>query len=310
MGKNARCDLAVEAHELLCAEGKNEHEGIILQTENVGGYIRITRVKVMNEEGARALGKKPGNYTTVEMPGRFYGMQKIYEDMCRVCAKELKKLTDPFLKDDDSSVFVVGLGNWNITADALGPKVVKSLMVTRHLKEYIPEEIDEGIRPVSAFAPGVLGITGIETAELVKGVSDKLKPDLIIAIDALCSRRAERVNSTVQFCDTGITPGEGVGNKRKAMDYECLGVPVIAIGVPTVVDASAIADETLEAVEKCSDAKMAEEVYDFVSERFGNMIVAPKEVDAVTDDLSRVIANGINISLHSGIKLSDIDKYR
>lgn len=318
MKKNVRCDLAVEAHEIL-KEENSALDGIDMETEDVNGYIYITRVKVKTKQGEQIIGKKIGSYVTVEMPKRFYGEQKIYEEMCRTCAAELKKLVQRFLPDKNSSVLVIGLGNRNITADALGPKVIKSLMITRHLIEYIPEEIDERIRPVCAATPGVLGLTGIETGEIIKGLTDRIKPDLVIAIDALCSHKVERINTTVQFCDTGITPGEGIGNKRRAIDEEGLGVPVIAIGVPTVVNAATIAREAIESVAdklkessgiEIPDSDKAEKtVYDITSEMFGNLIVAPKEVDSVIDDISHVIANGINIALHEGITMEDIDRY-
>ena len=321
MADTIRCDLALEARELLIQKNgeDTQTDGVFVETENNSEYINITRVRVTNEEGEKSLGKKQGNYITVEMPARFYGEQKIYEEMCKACAKELKALTDKFLKTPDDIVLVVGLGNWNITADALGPKVVSALMITRHLKKYIPHEIDEGIRPVCGISPGVLGITGIETGEIVMGLTGQVKPNLIIAVDALCSRKVERINTTIQFSDTGITPGAGVGNKRMAIDKDTLGVPVIAIGVPTVVDAATIAGDAMAQVFQKTDEKNAltqmdeHERYSFIKETitptFGNFIVAPKEVDTIINDISRVIANSINISLHEGITLNDIDRY-
>ncbi len=329
MSKNIRCDLAVEAREMLTeVQGENYViPGVSVDTEEVHSYIQITRVRVDSKEGAEHLGKAPGNYITIEMPVRFYGQQKIYEEMCQVCAKELSALTRQYLQKDDDAVLVIGLGNWNITADALGPRVIHSLMITRHLKEYMPEEIDEGIRPVSGISPGVLGLTGIETGEIVRGLVDRLKPRLVIAIDALCSRKVERINTTIQFSDTGITPGEGIGNKRQAINQETLGIPVIAIGVPTVVDAATIAGDSINWVLRRLGEQMqtrqplyqflkdleGEDKYELIRESiapaFGNFIVAPKEVDVIIDDISRVIANGINIALHKGISLSDIDRY-
>ncbi len=329
MTNNIRCDLAVEAREMV-AELQGEDyiiPGVSVDNESVHSYIHITRVHVESEEGQRHLGKTPGHYVTVEMPARFYGQQKIYEEMCQVCAKELSKLLESHLKNENDSVLVIGLGNWNITADALGPRVIHSLMITRHLKEYMPEEIDEGIRPVCGISPGVLGLTGIETGEIVRGLVEKIKPKLVIAIDALCSRRVERINTTIQFSDTGITPGEGVGNKRQAIDKSTLGVPVIAIGVPTVVDAATIAGDSIDwVIRRLKDQMQSqkplyqflkdlegEDKYELIRESiapaFGNFIVAPKEVDSVIEDISKVIANGINISLHKGITLSDIDRY-
>lgn len=317
MSKNIRCDLAVEAREMITENSEATIDGIEVEKDEAQGYISITRVNVTNENGEKALGKDIGSYITVEMPSRFYGEQTIYEEMCKTCAKELKKLTDKFLNSDEDSVLIVGLGNWNITADALGPKVVTGLMITRHLKEYIPKEIDEGIRPVSAISPGVLGTTGIETGEIIKGIAEQINPKLIIAVDALCSRRIERVNTTIQFSDTGITPGGGIGNKRKAVNKENLGVPVIAIGVPTVVDVATIADNVIDEVIRATDddkrnvdsGKRYELIKSAIEPSFGNFIVAPKEVDTIIDDISKVIANSINISLHKGITLADVDRY-
>lgn len=327
--KQVRCDLAVEAKEMLTELEGDSYviPGVEFKEEEVEGYIRITKVKVLDEEGAKHLGKEIGNYVTIEMPSRFYGQQKIYEQMCQTCAKVLKELTERLLPSEKETVLVVGLGNWNITADALGPKVLDSLMITRHLKEYMPEEIDEGIRPVCGVTPGVLGLTGVETGEIVKGIVDRVKPSLVIAIDALCSRKIERINTTIQFSDTGITPGEGVGNKRQGINQQNLGVPVIAIGVPTVVDAATIASESMHRVilkvkeytqensefyhflQELEQNERYELVRESIRPVFGNFIVAPKEVDAIIDDISDVIANGINIALHKGIGLDDIDRY-
>lgn len=333
MEEQIRCDLALEAKELYSESVQEEPDmsGISVEEYSEHDIIKVTRVKIQNSQGEKNLGKPIGDYITIEMPSRFYGEQKIYEEMCRVCAKELKTLTDKFLSSDDDVVLVVGLGNRNITADALGPKVVSSLMITRHLKEYVPDEIQEGVRSVCGIVPGVLGLTGIETGEIIKGITERIQPKLVIAIDALCSRKMERVNTTIQIADTGITPGEGVGNKRKGLNKETLGIPVIAIGVPTVVDAATIAGDTLDMlVEAAADGKtvsnkptrqilkligeMADEKYDLIREviqpEFGSFIVAPKDVDTIIDDISSVVANGINIAVNEGITLQDIDRYR
>lgn len=312
------CDLAIEAHEMLAGENTEDFSipGVSVEEALDGDFINITRVCVKDDEGAKRLGKPCGNYVTIEMPRRFYGQQKIYEQMCRSCAREIKEIVKNIIQEE--CVLVVGLGNRNIIADALGPKVVDSLMITRHLKKYIPNEIDEGVRPVCAIAPGVLGLTGIETVEIIRGLSEQIKPSAIIVIDALCSGSVERINTTIQITDTGITPGSGVGNKRKTINSQSLGVPVIAIGVPTVVDAATIAITGIETAIKNSkydelSSLDRQERYDkiraAVEPELGNMIVAPKDVDNIISDISSVIANGINISLHRGITLSDIDRY-
>ena len=311
-----RCDLAIEAHEMIAAGRSDEFDinGVTVESCDEGDYIKVCRVKVESEEGAARIGKPVGEYITIEMPARFYGQQTVYEQMCRICAKEIQGISEKKLEENDT-VLVVGLGNRNITADALGPKVVGSLMITRHLRKYIPDEIDEGIRPVCAIAPGVLGTTGMETEEIIHGLVDKIKPALVVVIDALCSGKVERINTTIQITDTGITPGAGVGNKRKTINNDTLGIPVVAIGVPTVVDAATIAAAGLEIALKEDEniGESAEYRYDIIRKavepEFGDMIVAPKDVDNIIDDISSVIANAINISMHRGITLNDIDRY-
>lgn len=323
---SVRTDLAIEAHEMYCESSaiETDIEGVEIESEEKDGNIQVTRVHIRNAEGERKIGKSIGNYITIEVPDRFYDSNEVYEEACHTCAKELGRIIN--LNKDDT-VLVVGLGNRNITADSLGPKVVQSLMVTRHLKKYIPEEIDERIRPVCALAPGVLGLTGIETSEVIQGITEKVSPDMIIVIDALCSRRMERLNRTIQISDTGITPGAGVGNVRMAIDKKTLGIPVIAIGVPTVVDAATIASDSIDlmienlkenAHENLPLYKMLTTIQEedklslirqVIAASHGDFVVASKDVDTVVEDISSVVANGINISLHEGIGLEDIDKY-
>lgn len=326
MAFNARTDLAVEAREMYIeSSAATETEGVEAEEESTDGGILITRVRITDKDGEKKLGKNMGTYITIDMPSDLTDKQSVYEDACRVCAKELSAL---IRLNRDDTVLVIGLGNWNITADALGPKTVKSVLITRHLIEYMPEEIDSRLRPVCAVSPGVLGITGVETAEIVLGLTERVKPSLIIAIDALCSRRMERVNSTIQITDTGITPGAGIGNRRLALDQKTLNVPVIAIGVPTVVDAATITSDTIELIleelklntgegkplYKILKTVSDEDKYGLIKEvltaDYGNFVVTPKEVDTVVDEISGVIANGINIALHEGVTLADIDRYR
>jgi spore protease len=248
-----RTDLAVEAREMVLAEKSkdaqqaeevSELKGVIVNEREIEG-ITISHVKI-TEEGEELLGKKAGNYLTLEAHGIRQSQADLQQKVEEVFAQEFSA----FLKDKgigpDASCLIVGLGNWNVTPDALGPLVCENLIVTRHLFELQPESVEEGYRPVSALAPGVMGITGIETSDIIFGVVEKSKPDFIIAVDALASRSIERVNSTIQISDTGIHPGSGVGNKRKGLDEETLGVPVIAIGIPTVVDAVTIASDTVD----------------------------------------------------------------
>lgn len=328
--KNIRTDLALEGNELFqeqqLKEQKQENRmppGV--EVENAGSEdIKITRVKVVSEEGEKAIGKPMGNYITLEVPGLRYHQQELYENTCKELAKELTKIIK--LEEHDT-VLVIGLGNWNVTPDALGPKVVSSLMVTRHLLEYVPEEVDEGVRPVCAIAPGVLGITGMETGEIVKSIAEKIKPKLVIAIDALASRRMDRVSTTIQICDTGIAPGAGVGNKRMELNKDTLGIPVIGIGIPTVVDAATMANDTIDMVIdnlikeagqgtdfynmlKGLDRQLKQElIEETLSPQIGNFFVTLKEVDDIIERMSKAIANGLNIALHTGITLQDVNRY-
>lgn len=327
-GRNVRTDLTLEANELL--REKAEREGMsgqipgVVSEEAHDGNIKITRVRVISPAGEKSIGKPMGNYITLEVPGLRYNDQELYESTCKALAKELEGI----LKlGEKSTVLIVGLGNWNVTPDALGPKVVSSVMVTRHLLEYVPDQVDEGVRPVCAVSPGVLGITGIETGEIIRGVVDRIRPQCIIAIDALASRKMERVNTTIQIADTGIAPGSGVGNKRMELSKSTLGIPVIAIGVPTVVDAATMANDTIDLVldSMIEQAPKGTEFYNMMKsidrdEKYqmiqevlkpyvGNLIVTPKEIDEVVEKVSKVIANGLNIALHKGITLDDVNRY-
>ncbi len=327
MSYSARTDLAAEARELYLenSENQSEAEGVEVKTYTAEYGINVTSVSVTSKAGEAALGKAIGEYITIDLPADSDASQAAYEEACRVCSCELKKLVDGKKLE---TVLVIGLGNRNITADALGPKTADSVLVTRHLLQYMPEEIDSRLNSVCAVSPGVLGITGVETGELVKGICEKVNPSLLIAVDALCSRHMERLNNSIQLTDTGIVPGAGIGNRRMAIDKETLGIPVIAIGVPTVVEAATIAGNTIDKIiyhlklasnEDSPLYKMLvilseEDKYSLIKEVIsptcGDFIVTPKEVDSSVNIISKIISNGINIALHDGITLDDIDKYR
>jgi GPR endopeptidase len=319
---NIRTDLAVEAKEIYQKQN-NEIPGVEVE-ENVEGDVKVTYVKVINDVGERMMGKPKGTYITIDMPRFTHYDGDTMDDLSKILGKTLSTMVKI---DDSMTALVVGLGNWNITPDALGPKVVSKIMVTRHLKQLIPDQIDEGIRPVCAIAPGVLGLTGMETGEIIKGVVEKVKPNLIVCIDALASRKMERVNSTIQIGNTGISPGSGVGNKRMEISEKTLGIPVIAIGVPTVVDAATMANDTIDMVldEMIEQSQKGGEFYnmlksidknekqrmiqDILNPYVGNLMVTPKEVDLVIDSVSKVIANGINIALQPALDIEDINKF-
>ena len=241
---NFRTDLAIGAKEHYAKEHKNEIDGVIVEEEIINDS-KVTKVKIESEEGAKKLGKPIGNYITIDIPEHTVYDGELMDDLSKAVGISLKDLVG---LSEDKLVLVVGLGNRKVTPDALGPKVVDKIMITRHLKEVMPDTIDDSIRPVCAIAPGVLGITGIETGEVIKALVDKIKPDMVICIDALASRRIQRVNRTIQISDTGISPGAGVNNHRMRINEETLGIKVIAIGVPTVVDAATIANDSIDLV--------------------------------------------------------------
>ncbi|MBP3951323.1 GPR endopeptidase [Bacillus suaedae] len=258
-----RTDLAVEAHQMVIEQDKKNNKqptglvnGVEVKEETIDG-VSITRVTI-DEVGAKRLGKKAGNYLTFEAQGIRKKDTELQEQMERVFANSFSAfMKEVGIKQSDTCL-VVGLGNWNVTPDALGPIAVENLLVTRHLFQLAPEQVQEGFRPVSAVAPGVMGLTGIETSDVIYGIIEKTKPDFVIAIDALASRSIDRVNSTIQISDTGIHPGSGVGNKRKEISKEALGIPVIAVGIPTVVDAVSITSDTIDYVLKHFGREMRE----------------------------------------------------
>lgn len=306
---NFRTDLAVERCDLYRKANhiENEVEGIQTEEEKIEENIQITRVKVLNENGEQAIGKKKGNYITIDIKNMKIAGEDDIQKASEAVTKELKVLLNNLIAEQDD-VLVVGLGNLYVTPDSLGPKVIQDIDITRHLLTYMPEVLDENTRPVSAVSPGVLGTTGIETLEILKGIVDNIKPKLLIVIDALASRSIERISSTVQIADTGIIPGAGVGNKRKELTVETLGIPVIAIGVPTVVEAATIAAESLDLFIKKlqQDAKsndflnnlQEENKYEMIKEVLApeeyNFIVTPKEIDDLIENMSSVVARGIN----------------
>ncbi|MFR4986535.1 MAG: GPR endopeptidase [Lachnospirales bacterium] len=319
-----RTDLAIEVTEMITQETDNSHiEGVELYVDNIDN-IEVSWVNIKNEKGQETMGKPIGNYVTIESESMKENDVITHEKITDIFSKNLIKLCN---LGENSTILIVGLGNWNVTPDALGPKVISKVLVTRHIRDTLPKEIDKGVRPVSAISPGVMGITGIETAEIVKGVVDRLNPDIVIAIDALATRKTSRINATIQMSDTGIAPGGGMGNKRKILNKETLGVPVIAIGVPTVVDAGTLVNDTIDLMidSLVNEVKAGKEFYQMIKdldkeEKYnlinnilnpytGNLFVTPKEVDATIERLAKIIANAINIAMHPSIDFNDINRY-
>lgn len=323
---NIRTDLVLEAREIYKQNHKDEKDidGIEVIEESEED-IKVTTVKVKNEQGSQKIGKPIGNYITIDMPSFTAYDGETMDRVSNVVARVLERLIKIDVK---KNILIVGLGNWQVTPDALGPKVAEKIMITRHLQTVMPEVIDDSVRPICSIAPGVLGVTGIETVEIVKGVVEKIKPDLIICIDALAARRIERVNTTIQIGNTGISPGAGVGNNRKQINKESLGVDVLAIGVPTVVDAITIANDTidlvidslinnsssgsdfykmLKSIDKHEKERLIKEVLS--SEASLDMIVTPKDIDLVISSLSKIIANGINMAVQPNMDMEEINKF-
>ena len=322
--RNIRTDLALENKEHISESG-GELKGVEVITEEDDQLgITVTWVKITDETGAAAMGKPIGNYITIESAAMKESDTCTHEEIIKILARKLGKLHN---LEPNAVILIIGLGNWQVTPDALGPKVCEKLLVTRHLGGDMPQELQGRVRAVSALAPGVMGLTGIETAEIVKGVAEKIKPDMIIAVDALAARRTTRINATIQMSDAGINPGSGLGNKRASINRETMGVPVIAVGVPTVVDAATLVNDTMERMldEMSAAAPDEETFYDMLrglqdAERYGlikeildpyegNMFVTPKDVDAVIGRLANIIASGFNIALHPGITQEDVNRY-
>jgi spore protease len=268
--------------------------------------VNISYITIHRDNNS--LNKKKGDYISIEFQN--VEDQKNRDIVKEVLVDNLKTMINKFSLNNSSKVLVVGLGNENFMADALGPLSAKEVIVTSHIFEFDPESVQDGTKCVSLLIPGVMGQTGMETADIVKSVADFYKPNLIIFIDALASRSITRVNKVIQVCDTGIAPGSGVGNNRKPMDEEYLGAPCVAIGVATVVGASSIVDETISIIEKMygdlplnhsifKDRNRYQVIADVLEEKGLNMIVTPKQIDEDVKNIAYIIRNSINESLHN-----------
>ena len=308
-----RTDMALERRDLYKKANNIEREinGIQTEEEKTGDNIVTTRVKVLDKQGEEAINKPIGNYITIDVKNLKLANEDDIQKTSEVVTKELKVLIEKHI-DNEAPILVVGLGNLYVTPDALGPKVINEIDITRHLLEYMPDVLDKNTRPVSAVSPGVLGTTGIETQEILKGIVDNINPQLIIIIDALASRSIERISSSIQIADTGIVPGAGVGNARKELSQTTLGVPVIAIGIPTVVEAATIAADSLTLfIQKVQEQAQSndflnqlqeEDKYEMIKEVLlpsdYNFIVTPKEIDDLIENMKDIVARGINFAVN------------
>lgn len=286
-----RTDLALEAREII--EGKEEISGVILEEENkYGNLVKVTKMKIESNHGSQIMGKPKGVYITIE------SKEEKKEPLLKAIVEQIKKIVeDKGIK----KILVVGLGNREITPDALGPWVIDQLFVTRHLIKEFGQEFQKkyNIHDISAIAPGVMAQTGIESGEIIGGIIKKLDIDGIIAIDALAARKVQRLYKTIQITDTGISPGSGVGNNRKVLNKENLGVEVIAIGIPTVVDAETIVEDRVESsLLKAGFSQKEVDIFinQMVHGEDRNMFVTGKEVDEKVKNLSEILAEAINIS--------------
>ena len=308
---NFRTDLALERRDIFKKSNNlDEIDGIDAEEKVIDENLKISKVKITNSNGEQSIGKPIGDYITIDIKNLKIAEEEEIQKSAEILSNELKQIIDKHIdyKDD---ILVAGLGNLHVTPDSLGPKVVSDIDITRHIIKYMPQYIDENARPVSALSPGVLGTTGIETLEVLEGVIDKIKPKMLIVIDALASRSIERISSTIQLSDTGIVPGAGVGNTRKELSKKTLGIPVIAIGIPTVVESAVLVNDCLDLfIEKLQeDAKSNEYLnnlkeqdnYEEIKEALNpydyNMIVTPKEIDELIKNMASIVARGINLSV-------------
>lgn len=290
-----RTDLAVENIESLSESGvkPGEKDGVIIEKNQVDEDIRVISVEVSNLKGEALMGRPQGRYVTIEVDGIIEEKEGIKERAARALAAELGKMIQHRY---GLKILVVGLGNENVTPDSLGPVTLNKVRITSHLFRFFGRDGDEEMSDVCGIAPGVTATTGMETAELIKKTVELIQPDAVIAIDALAARNIERVSNTIQLSDTGIAPGAGMGNMRKELNRETLGIKVIAIGVPTVIDSKTVILEALEELQVPeSDAAAYFDKRDF------DMVVTSTDIDMVTSSFSDIIANAVNITLHPGI---------
>lgn len=302
---NFRTDLATERRDIYKKANsiENDINGIESTKEEINDKISVEKVKILNEEGEKAIGKPIGSYITIDIKKLKLAQEEDIQKASEVLTNELKNILDMHIQKQDE-IIIVGLGNIYVTPDSLGPKVINEIDVTRHLIKYVPDIVEKDTRSVSAVAPGVLGTTGIETVEILKGIIENTHPKLVVVIDALASRSIERISSTIQISDTGIIPGGGVGNARTEISEKTLGIPVIALGIPTVVETAVLVNDSLNLfIDKLqNDAKSNsylneikekdnyEEIKDALNPSDYNMIVTPKEIDDLIENMKDIVA--------------------
>ena len=308
---NFRTDLALARRDIFQKSNNlNQIDGIETEEQVINENIKVSKVRITNANGEKSIGKPIGDYITIDIKNLKIADEDEIQKSAEILSNELKPIIGKHINYKDD-ILVAGLGNLYVTPDSLGPKVVTDIEITRHIIKYLPQYIDENARPVSAISPGVLGTTGIETLEILEGVIDKVKPKMLIVIDALASRSIERISSTIQLSDTGIVPGAGVGNTRKELSKNTLGIPVIAIGIPTVVESAVRVNDCLdlfitklqeeaksnEYLNNLKEQDNYEEIKEVLNPNDYNMIVTPKEIDELIKNMANIVARGINLSV-------------
>lgn len=312
-----RTDLALETQEKM-QEDHVDLKGVRFLEEKIDQNLTVSTVVIETENGARTMGKPKGTYITIEAGNMDEEDEDYHREVSIQLAKVIRKLAH--IKKEEISVLVVGLGNRDVTPDALGPRVVDNLFITRHIiNEYGKYAFgSEKVNRISSIVPGVMAQTGMESLEIIKGIIKETKPNLIIAVDALAARSTKRLNRTIQVTDTGINPGSGVGNHRHGLNEKSLGVPVISIGIPTVVDAATIVNDTMynlvtaltqskafesvgNSLEQLNDAEKYELIRELLSPNLNTMFVTPKDIDESVKRLSYTISEGLNIAFMKGI---------
>ena len=312
----ARLDLVVEASRILRGEADMEIAGISEEIEQHGD-IRISDIHVFELEAAKRLGKKPGHYITIDIPARVE--QSNIDEISELTAQKISQLLPPL--EEGKCILLVGLGNNQATPDALGPQVIDQSYATRHIFALDDSQIRGTLNSLAILAPGVLGVTGIETAEMIRGVASHVKPQAIIVVDSLAAASISRVGTTIQITDSGISPGSGLGNNRPGIDEQTMGFPVIALGVPTVVNSQVIIYEALnnflEHVDQQGfkalpvlDHSLLDQISNQVLQNFnGSLVVTPKDIDQLVADAAQIIAAAVAQAVHPGVNVDNYYSY-
>lgn len=297
MNFSFKTDLALENREIYQKAQKNSSEipGISTFFDDSDKDFLFTRVSVLTDEASKVLFKPKGDFITIESP---FLNSEIRDIDSKIVKKVSKTLFETGKISRKRSILVVGLGNSDITPDALGAKVVEKLEITRHLAKYSPDLLPKNHRLVSAIVPGVLGTTGIDTCEIIKGIVEKTAPELVIVIDALAAKEIHRVGTTIQISNAGIVPGSGVKNNRNEISLKTLGIPVVAMGIPTVVSIPSIVNDATDSI--LGESEKNRVIESITLNKKYDFMVTPNTIDDIVENLSRILASSINTSLNSG----------